>query len=134
MKLLFLTCAVVASICWTSCLQGQKVESKQDLPSVEIGEQEQGWLKLGESDFVNANCKELTWKWMPEKLVCNGDCVGVLRSKKQFTNFELALQWKHLESAGNSGVFVWTPAASVDDLKAGSLPEGIECQVLDQRL
>ena len=121
-----------ATIAFSStCLHGQVTESEQNLVSVEIGGQGQGWQTLGESDFVNANCKEHTWKWTPEKLFCNGDCVGVLRSKKQFTNFELALQWKHLESAGNSGVFVWTPAVSVDALKAGKLPEGIECQVLD---
>ena len=57
--------------------------------------------------------------------------MGVIRSKKQFENFELLLEWKHLKKAGNSGVFVWTPKSSVENLKPNKLPEGIECQILD---
>lgn len=90
-----------------------------------------GWISLGESDFVNANCREDTWSWQDEVLSCNGNCVGVLNSKKQYTNFELMLEWRHLQKAGNSGVFVWTPKSSLESLKPNSLPEGIECQVLD---
>jgi hypothetical protein len=58
--------------------------------------------------------------------------VGVLRSQKAFTNFELLAEWRHLRSGGNSGVFVWTDEAALRDLKPGSLPPGgIEVQVLD---
>lgn len=90
-----------------------------------------GWNSLGESDFANANCKDDTWKWKNEILSCNGNCVGVLNTKKEYTNFELMLEWKHLQKAGNSGVFVWTPKSSLESLKPNALPEGIECQVLD---
>mgnify|MGYP006218139649 CR=1 FL=1 len=36
-----------------------------------------------------------------------------------------------LKAAGNSGVFVWVPQESLDDLQPGKLPHGIEVQVLD---
>ena len=90
-----------------------------------------GWATLGESDFVNVNCKEDTWNWTDSGLSCKGNCVGVIRSKKQFENFELLVEWKHLKKAGNSGVFVWMPKLSVQNLAPNKLPEGIECQILD---
>jgi len=90
-----------------------------------------GWAPLVASDFVNVNCKEDTWNWTNDRLSCKGNCVGVIRSKNQFENFELMLEWKHLKKAGNSGVFVWTPESSVKQLAPDQLPEGIECQVLD---
>jgi hypothetical protein len=90
-----------------------------------------GWEEMGESSFANVNCKPDTWRWSEGVLTCNGNCVGVLRSEKQFTNFELMLEWRHLQKAGNSGVFIWTPKSSLDTLKPNALPEGIECQVLD---
>lgn len=89
------------------------------------------WTVLKGEDFVNVNCDKDTWTWNGEAVRCTGKPVGVMRTAKQYTNFELVLEWKHEKSAGNSGVFVWTPEASVKDLKPGSLPRGIECQVLD---
>jgi hypothetical protein len=62
---------------------------------------------------------------------CTGKPVGVMRTRDTFTNFELVVQWRHLKSAGNSGVFVWVPEKSLTDLKPGQLPHGIEVQILD---
>ena len=44
-------------------------------------------------------------------LHCTGQPVGVIRPKKIYTNFELVVEWRHLRSGGNSGVFVWVPEA-----------------------
>jgi len=58
--------------------------------------------------------------------------VGVIRSKKTFTNFELVATWRHQKPAGNSGIFVWADDAALEGLKPGTLPRGgIEVQVLD---
>ena len=55
-----------------------------------------------------------------------------MRTQKQYTNFEFVAQWRHLESGGNSGIFVWTAESALKDLQAGHLPKcGIEVQVLD---
>ena len=90
-----------------------------------------GWKELGADDFENVNCDKDTWTWKSGVLHCTGKPVGVARSKKQYTNFELVLEWNFGEKAGNSGVFVWTPEEALKGLKRGSLPSGIEVQVLD---
>ena len=92
---------------------------------------EAGWQKLTLEDFENANCKDDTWSTRDGVIHCNGNCVGVIRSKQPFTNFELTLQWRHLRDAGNSGVFLWSPLKSIDALGPNQLPHGIEVQVLD---
>ncbi|MFN7946986.1 MAG: DUF1080 domain-containing protein [Blastocatellia bacterium] len=91
-----------------------------------------GWRSLGEQDFANVNCYEDTWKWKDGLLTCSGKPIGVMRTRQQFTNFELVLEWRHLRSGGNSGVFVWAPEAALKDLKPDTLPQyGIEVQALD---
>lgn len=95
---------------------------------------EQGWRALGKDDFVNVNCHEDTWTWSGTGVHCTGEPVGVMRSVKPYTNFELVCEWMHLRAAGNSGVFVWTTEQSIEYLaRAGKpgLPQGIEVQVLD---
>ncbi len=90
-----------------------------------------GWKALGGEDFVNVNCDANTWTWKDAIAHCTGDSIGVIRSKKVYTNFELVLEWKHLRSAGNSGVFVWATEESIKKLKPGKYPTGIEVQILD---
>ncbi|KAJ3052898.1 hypothetical protein HK102_011813 [Quaeritorhiza haematococci] len=58
--------------------------------------------------------------------------VGVIRTKDKVKNFELVVEWRHLKSGGNSGVFVWAPEKVLADIKPGQLPPGgIEVQILD---
>ena len=90
-----------------------------------------GWRAMGEADFINVNCNEDTWSWSDGQAHCTGQPVGVIRSEQPVTNFELVAEWRHLRSGGNSGIFVWVPMASLETLKPGSLPHGIEVQVLD---
>jgi hypothetical protein len=91
-----------------------------------------GWRSLGEADFVNVNTDPDTWTWNADSVKCTGKPVGVTRSQKPITNFELVAEWRHLQSAGNSGIFVWASEAALTDLKPNTLPPGgIEVQVLD---
>lgn len=90
-----------------------------------------GFVALGKNDLENVNCDADTWSFEGDFIKCTGKPVGVMRTKKQLTNFELVVQWRHLQSGGNSGVFVWTPEETLAGLKPGQLPHGIECQVLD---
>ncbi len=91
-----------------------------------------GWRSLGEQDFANVNCYEDTWTWKDGLLTCSGKPIGVMRTRQQFTNFELVIEWRHLRSGGNSGVFVWAPEAALTNLKPDTLPQyGIEVQALD---
>jgi hypothetical protein len=101
------------------------------LPKATIDGAGPGWRALGEQDFENVNCAADTWKWAGDGIQCTGQPVGVMRMKKPITNIELVVQWRHLRSGGNSGVFLWVPEASLAKLKPGQLPHGIEVQVLD---
>jgi hypothetical protein len=51
-----------------------------------------------------------------------------MRSEKQFENFILHVEWMHLESGGNSGVFVWSSAVPGVENR---LPDGVEVQMLE---
>lgn len=101
------------------------------LPAAQIDGTGPGWRALGEADFVNVNCASDTWKWQDGVLHCTGQPVGVTRSKQEFKNFELVAEWRHLQDAGNSGIFLWTIEESLAALKGPGLPHGIEVQVLD---
>jgi hypothetical protein len=91
-----------------------------------------GWQKLGEADFENVNTDPDTWKWTEDGVHCSGAPIGVTRSKKKYTNFELVATWRHLKSGGNSGIFLWASEEALTGLKPGTLPPGgIEVQVLD---
>jgi hypothetical protein len=91
-----------------------------------------GWMTLGQKDFLPVNGASDTWTWKGGVLHCSGQPVGVARTARSFTNFELVARWRHLQSGGNSGFFVWASEQSLSGLKPGSLPRGgIEVQVLD---
>jgi hypothetical protein len=92
-----------------------------------------GWRALAQENFAHVNCDTNTWTWSNGFVHCTGQPVGVIRSVILHTNFELVVQWRHLKSAGNSGVFVWATPESISALEQGKgrLPTGIEVQVLD---
>jgi hypothetical protein len=102
------------------------------LPKAFIDGTGQGWRPLGSQDFENVNCDKETWTWKDGEVHCTGQPIGVCRTTKEYTNFELVAQWRHKQSAGNSGIFVWAPPEALEGLKPNKLPgAGIEVQVLD---
>jgi hypothetical protein len=78
--------------------------------------------------WVNVNTAEDTWKFRDGLLVCSGRPLGVLCSEKQYENFVLHIEWRHMEAGGNSGVFVWSNA---QPSPGGRLPNGVEVQMLE---
>src|SRR5262245_31434874 len=88
------------------------------LPKAFIDGEGPGWRALGEQDFVNVNCNPDTWSFDGGMIRCTGTLTGVMRMKEPVTNFELVVQWKHLKSGGNSGVFVWASEESINNLHA----------------
>ena len=91
-----------------------------------------GWIALTGDDFTNVNCDPNTWTWEGALAKCAGQPIGVIRSKRQFTNFELVATWRHLREGGNSGIFIWTDPSAIENLRRDELPcAGIEIQVLD---
>jgi hypothetical protein len=78
--------------------------------------------------WVNANCAPETWSVRDGLIYCTGQPTGALRTERQYENFIIEVEWRHLSRGGNSGVFIWgTPIA------APGVPflRGIEVQVLD---
>lgn len=93
--------------------------------------QEPGFRELTLADFTAVNCDPETWSEKDGTIYCTGQPVGVIRSKEKVKNFELVLHWRHMKSAGNSGVFLWVPEESLNGLGRNKLPHGIEVQILD---
>ncbi len=80
------------------------------------------------SGWQNANCAPETWSVRDGVIFCTGHPTGALHTARQYENFVLELEWRHLSSGGNSGIFIWASpiaAPGVPFLRA------IEVQVLD---
>ena len=93
-----------------------------------------GWRALTKEDFAKVNSADDTWEWTQGMLSCTGKPVSVMRTAKEYKNFEMVVEWRHNKPAGNSGVFVWATSKSIEKLTAAGkpgLPAGIEVQVLD---
>jgi hypothetical protein len=80
------------------------------------------------SGWVNGNCAPETWSVRDGVIHCTGLPIGGLRTERQYENFILELEWRHLRRSGNSGVFVWG-----SPINAPGVPflRGIEVQALD---
>lgn len=104
-------------------LGGNSLAETQDLFQVRDlfnGKDLTGW--------VNVNTDEDTWSVKDGILMCTGLPIGILRTDRQYENFILQLEWKHLEAGGNSGVFVWSEGVPP---KGRRLPRGVEVQILE---
>jgi hypothetical protein len=78
--------------------------------------------------WVNVNCAPETWSVRDGMIHCEGTPTGALRTERQYENFILELEWRHLKAGSNAGIFIWAsplPAVGVPFLRA------IEVQVLD---
>jgi len=77
----------------------------------------------------NSNCAADTFSVKDKELITTGKPVGILHTDKQYENFELEVEWMHInkKDVGNSGIFLWC-----DSLPAVGTPftRGIEVQVL----
>ena len=91
-----------------------------------------GWRTLGPADFAGVNGAPDTWTWDGDRLRSTGTPIGVMRTRDVVANFEIVLEWRHLQPGGNSGLFVWVPPEALEGLPPGRLPDaGIEVQILD---
>lgn len=77
--------------------------------------------------WIQVNTDPDTWKVKGTELSCSGTPVGVIRTREQYENFILHVEWSHSRPGGNSGVFAWSNA----NPGANRLPDGIEAQILD---
>jgi hypothetical protein len=78
--------------------------------------------------WVDVNTTPDTWSVKDGLLICSGQPIGVMRSKKQYENFILHIEWRHMQAGGNSGVFVWSEGFVPP---GRNLPKGMEVQMLE---
>lgn len=80
--------------------------------------------------WVNVNCAPSTFTVKDGLILSTGVPTGVMRTEKQYENFILELEWRHMKPGGNAGLFVWS-----DPLTAPGVPftRSIEVQILDGR-
>ena len=104
-------------LCGSCCLRAAEIPEFRDLFN---GKDLSGW--------VNVNTAKDTWSVRDGLLVCTGRPIGVMRTEKQYENFVLHIEWRHMEAGGNSGTFIW----SAGTVPAGrQLPKGLEVQMLE---
>lgn len=78
--------------------------------------------------WVNINCAPETWTVVDGMIHCTGVPTGAMRTERQYENFVLDLEWRHLKPGGNAGLFIWAGPIS-----APGVPflRSIEVQILD---
>lgn len=118
MKYRLLSLASIAML--LSCAMSVYAEDAPQFRDLFNGKDLAGW--------VNVNTDEDTWNVRDGILVCSGHPIGVMRTDRQYENFILHLEWRHMEAGGNSGVFVWCEGTVPEDKR---LPVGVEVQILE---
>jgi len=110
--------ALAVTLIATSCM-GQTTELPQYRPLFN-GKDLSGW--------VNVNTADDTWSVRDGMIVCKGHPIGVMRTDRQYENFLLHIEWRHMEAGGNSGVFLWSEGTVPEGRR---LPKGMETQMLE---
>ena len=78
--------------------------------------------------WIDVNTSKETWKVKNGTLICSGKPIGVMRTERQYENFILEVEWKHMEAGGNSGVFIWSEGTPFEN---DPLTKAIEVQMLE---
>ena len=81
------------------------------------------------SGWVDVNTSPQTWKVRDSMIICSGLPIGVMRTERQYENFIMEVEWRHLEAGGNSGVFIWSEGEQFAPDEP--LTKAIEVQMLE---
>lgn len=128
MKSLTTMLTVLSLLALTGATQAEETQA----PRAFIDGTGPGWKTLTLADFEHVNCDPETWSMKGDLIHCTGLPIGVTKSKEIFTNVEISVEWRHLESGGNSGMFLWAAPEHLKDVPRNALPKtGIEIQMLD---
>lgn len=78
--------------------------------------------------WVPVNVAPSTFTVRDGIIISTGKPTGVMRTERMYENFIIELEWRHLKSGGNAGLFIWG-----DPMTARGTPfaRGIEVQILD---
>jgi hypothetical protein len=98
---------------------GKEVPWQKVVEAGDVGGEAVNWFQV--------NTEPDTWRVEEDILVCTGLPIGVIRSEKEYENFIMHIEWRHMEAGGNSGTFVWSKAVPGEN----RLPDGVEVQMLE---
>jgi len=79
--------------------------------------------------WVDVNTSPETWRVEDSMLICSGLPIGVMRTDRQYENFILEVEWRHMEAGGNSGMFIWSEGTQFADDEP--LTRAMEVQMLE---
>lgn len=90
----------------------QKVVSPEPLKPIDFSRLSEEWVQYSAEKDVP---RDQIWKVIPKQgdedaiLVCTGKPHGYLRTKKEYENFEISLEWRFPNDPnGNSGLLIYT--------------------------
>lgn len=79
--------------------------------------------------WVPCNIAPETFSVREGMLVTTGRPVGTIRTERMYENFIAEFEWRHLQSGGNSGFFIWADGVPAP---GSAFARGIEIQILDE--
>ena len=112
-QLQFVLLLVFATVCTYS--QAQELAFRDLFNGKDLG----GW--------IDVNTSPKTWSVKDGLLICTGQPIGVMRTDRQYENFIIEVEWRHMKPGGNSGMFLWSDAKP----DGNRLPRGMEVQMLE---
>lgn len=80
------------------------------------------------SGWANVNCADSTWRVRDGMIICSGIPTGLLRTQRQYENFIMEVEFRHMRAGGNAGIFVWSDPLPV---KGQPFTRSVEVQVMD---
>ena len=80
------------------------------------------------NNWVQVNCAPETFTVRDNMIISSGKPTGMLRTEKQYENFIMEVEWRHMKPKGNAGVFIWGEAMSSPGVP---FARGVEVQVLE---
>jgi hypothetical protein len=116
----FLRILLCVALVGLTALATQGADREDDFKSLFNGKDLSGWIPID----VAPN----TFSVRDGIIVSTGIPTGLMRTEKQYENFIIELEWRHMKPGGNAGLFVWG-----DGLPAVGSPfaRGMEVQILD---
>lgn len=120
----------MAAVCGFAILVGATDAAAADANTASDAQDQ--WVSLFNgrdlSGWVPMNVGPGTFSVRDGMIVSTGIPTGLMRTERQYENFVIELEWRHMKPGGNAGLFVWG-----DALPAVGSPfaRGMEVQILD---
>lgn len=116
----FCLSASITAVLLLSVFQLRAAEPDSEFRPLFNGQDLAGW--------VSVNVAPDTFTVRDNMIVSTGKPTGIIHTEKQYENFIMEIEWRHMHAKGNAGIFIWS-----EPMTAPGTPfaKSIEVQVLD---